>query len=61
MNPDQTAPSLGTVADPEGVRGVCLNPFETKLFLFRGEFSEKSGRINEKSGKVNKSEPPLKI
>ena len=32
-----------SVADPEGVRSNP--PFETKLFHFHGEFSEKSGKI----------------
>ena len=38
------------MVDPEGAGGGVLEPpFETKLFHFLGEFSEKSGKINEKS------------
>ena len=35
-------------------------PFETKLFLFHGEFSKKkSGEIIKFTGKINKSNHPL--
>ena len=34
------------MADLEGVWGVCFGPtFETKIFNFHGEFSEKSVNI----------------
>ena len=41
-----------SVVDLEGVGGVYLNPpleppFETKIFNFHGEFSEKSGNIDK--------------
>ena len=43
-----------TVADPEGVRGVRSNPFETKLFHFHGE-------LYKNLRKLIKSNPPEQI
>ena len=47
------------MADPEGLGGggegwVLKSPYETKIFHFKEEFLEKSGKINEYSGKINK-------
>ena len=43
-----------------GFRGGSLeHPFETKIFNFHGEFSEKSGNIDKRSYKINKLNPPL--
>ena len=37
-----------SVADLEGVWGFALEPpFETKIFNFHGEFSEKTGNIDK--------------
>ena len=44
-----------------GSGGLSEPPFETKLFYFHGEFSEKSGKINKYSGKINKSNPRCKF
>ena len=42
--------------DPRGEGSAP--PFETKLFHFQREFSEKSGVINKNlTGKINKSNP----
>ena len=47
------------MADLEGVLGVRFgHPFETKIFKFHGEFSEKSGNIDKWSYKINKPNPP---
>ena len=49
VNPLYTSGSLhlfDPVADPEGVR-LDPHPFETKLFHFHGEFTEKSGQNNK--------------
>ena len=47
MSPDShhSLMSGTTVADPEGVHSKPL--FETKLFLFHGDFFRKSGKINK--------------
>ena len=39
--------TVWAVADPEGVVGWLEPPFVTKLFLFYGDFSEKSGKNNK--------------
>ena len=42
-------------------RSVHSNPpLRQKLFRFRGEFSEKSGKIHKKPGKISKSNKPYK-
>ena len=45
----------------EGFGRLARTPFDTKLFYFHGDFSEKSGNNNKYSGKIKKSKPPRKF
>ena len=49
------------VADPEGVGGSFEPPFETKLFHFHGEFSEKSEKIMKNQVKLTNQTPQCKF
>ena len=50
------------IEDSRGFRGGSLEPpFESQLFHFHGEFSEKLGMNNKYSGKINKSNSLWKI